>query len=285
MNDVAQNMDKFVSHWGMIPRHYPSVYPVQTIGYLPRKTQWVDRIFTTFDFSFILSGRGTYQSGGRDYGVEAPYVITQSMGERATYGPDSGSEYWEELFLIYPPEIRRKFEVSRLFHRDQLAWSVRQHSRWSELVQEVMLLSRHPQDGMADRLDRLCEQLILESVLESSVKTERSREAQAVFTIRDLVQKEVFGWPDFRVLAQEHGMSESTFRRVWKREIGPPPHQYFNTLKIRRSCRYLVETDLSVGEIATKLGYEDVLYFSRKFHHEVGMTATHYRKTHGGRNA
>jgi AraC-like DNA-binding protein len=48
-------------------------------------------------------------------------------------------------------------------------------------------------------------------------------------------------------------------------------------LKMREACRLLVETQYSVGKIALELNFEDPLYFSKKFHQDIGQTATEYR--------
>jgi AraC family transcriptional regulator of arabinose operon len=49
-------------------------------------------------------------------------------------------------------------------------------------------------------------------------------------------------------------------------------------LRIREACRMLVETDAAVGEIGNELGFEDPLYFSRKFSSMMGIPATEYRR-------
>jgi hypothetical protein len=42
--------------------------------------------------------------------------------------------------------------------------------------------------------------------------------------------------------------------------------------------RLLVETALNVGEVAAAVGFRDPLYFSRRFHEVMGVTATGYRR-------
>ena len=41
-----------------------------------------------------------------------------------------------------------------------------------------------------------------------------------------------------------------------------------------------METTLPVGEIAARVGYEDPLYFSRRFRQVAGTKATEYRASH-----
>ena len=48
-------------------------------------------------------------------------------------------------------------------------------------------------------------------------------------------------------------------------------------MKMEHACSLLDSTDLSVGAIASRLGYEDPLYFSRLFSRTVGISPRSYR--------
>jgi AraC-like DNA-binding protein len=85
---------------------------------------------------------------------------------------------------------------------------------------------------------------------------------------------------DFAELAKELGFSDSTFRRRWEEAFGVPPARYLQQLRIAEACRLLVETSLRINAIAAATGYEDELYFSRRFRIEVGHAPREYRKTY-----
>lgn len=65
---------------------------------------------------------------------------------------------------------------------------------------------------------------------------------------------------------------------VFKRERQTTMQQYHTALRMRHACTLLQTTMLSIGEISTMLGYQDMLYFSRCFHEYTGMSPTGYRK-------
>jgi AraC-like DNA-binding protein len=131
----------------------------------------------------------------------------------------------------------------------------------------------------ADRVDHACEGLILESLLcRFPARTDGA--AQAVETVRARIEAECAEGPDFDGLALEAGYSPSHLRRLWAEQVGPPPGRYAEEVRMRRARRLLAETDLPVREIATRLGYEDPLYFSRVFRKVVGLPATAYRERH-----
>ena len=80
-----------------------------------------------------------------------------------------------------------------------------------------------------------------------------------------------------RELADLVGLSPSHFSALFQAIAGCGPREYQTRLRMMK-CRQLLDTtDLSVGMIARSVGYQDPLYFSRKFRAVHGMTASEHR--------
>ena len=79
-------------------------------------------------------------------------------------------------------------------------------------------------------------------------------------------------------IATQQNLSVSRFSELFKLKTGNSPIQYFNKLKIQKSCQYLYFTDLSIKEICAKIGYEDAYYYSKAFKKLMGMPPSTYRK-------
>jgi len=77
-------------------------------------------------------------------------------------------------------------------------------------------------------------------------------------------------------------LSESHYRSLFKRQIGYAPMDYFIRLRMHKACQLLDTTRLNVKEIATLVGYDDPLYFSRVFKAVVELNPTQYRLIHKG---
>lgn len=283
MHNIIFVMDVFSSrlmHVGHLPRRFPSALPVDNIGYIPRKTEWVHRPFSTFNFSFILSGGGEYWRKGRCWPVQAPCVITQEPGLMMKYGPCGKWTEWEELFLIYNPARIPALEKIGLIRRDVPAWNIMDTGATRALLLELKRVDVEGQEsGFADRVDRLCELMLIESVL-SETREFMAPEERAIIEIRDTVKRHFLAPHDFNQLARKHGLSASTFRRRWAEVVGVPPARYAMRLRLEEACRLLVETRLKIGEIAETSGFSDPLYFSRRFRMEMGVTAAEYRQIH-----
>jgi AraC-like DNA-binding protein len=67
------------------------------------------------------------------------------------------------------------------------------------------------------------------------------------------------------------------FIQVFKQFTGRSPIQYLNNLRLERAKQWLTATDLSVSEIAERVGMT-LFYFSRLFKENSGFTPSGYRQ-------
>jgi AraC family transcriptional regulator len=79
-------------------------------------------------------------------------------------------------------------------------------------------------------------------------------------------------------LAEQAGMSEFHFNRLFKRATGVPPSQYQIKLRMDASRRVLRETKKSVITVANEVGYSNPSHFAQLFRKETGLSPTDYRR-------
>jgi len=79
-------------------------------------------------------------------------------------------------------------------------------------------------------------------------------------------------------LAEQAGMSEFHFNRLFKRATGLPPSQYQIKLRIEAARRLLRETKGSVISIANEIGYSNPSHFAQLFRKETGLSPSDYRR-------
>lgn len=277
MDRLFKHMDLLVKHWGGYTRRFPSTLPVTTTSYIDKKSAWVRRHFHVCAFSLILRGRGEFNRLGRMWPVQAPCVITQWPGEYLEYGP-AKDETWDEFYVVYEPGLMPRFHRCKLIDPARPVWPIHNVDALAAQFDELVRLSTSAQiDGVADRVDRVCERLILETWMTPSlVSSELSALQRVLADLRKNPGQEV----DFNALAARHGMSSSTFRRRWSEAVGKPPARYLQELRMREACRMLVETHRPIHEIARTVGFADELYFSRRFREELRMAPRDYRKAY-----
>ncbi len=78
-------------------------------------------------------------------------------------------------------------------------------------------------------------------------------------------------------MAEFCNLSEGYFSHYFKDKLGMAPLKYLTSLRIEKAKFLLSESDVPVSNIASSLGYHDVLYFSRIFKKAVGESPTAYR--------
>jgi len=277
MDFSLSNLDIRPIYAGEMTRQKRRVFPVRSIGLATGKREWVHRPFETINFSFIFAGGGRYLDGERSYEVEAPCVLTQWPGEKVSYGPGAPWGEWDELFVIFDEKLKPMFEAALLADRSYPIWRVEDVAGLHEAVRELANISRRPEaKGWVEELDLACERLIMVSrplappVLDPDLAN--------MAAIRGKVDASFSELESVDEIALRYGYSRSSFRRHWSRLLPVPPQRYLAEAKIRHACRLLVETRLTIGEIADQVGFADPLYFSRKFRKMMGKTASAYRQ-------
>ncbi|MEG2204573.1 MAG: AraC family transcriptional regulator [Oscillospiraceae bacterium] len=81
-------------------------------------------------------------------------------------------------------------------------------------------------------------------------------------------------------IAVQVGVSRSHLYRSFRSVYNLSPSGYLADCRVRRACRLLLESELSIGAVATSVGLEDPLYFSRMFRRIVGCSPQQYRQKH-----
>ena len=79
-------------------------------------------------------------------------------------------------------------------------------------------------------------------------------------------------------LAEEAHMNKFYLSHAFKKEYGVSPINYLISCRIREGKKLLSETDLSLSQIATVLGFSSSSYFSQSFRNAEGISPTEYRK-------
>lgn len=259
-----------------IPRRLGYHLPVARIGFLPKKRQWVDG--STKDvhcFSMIIGGSGTYVAGDKSIPIKAPCMLTpRALGE-VKYGPDDS---WRELFFFYDPVYLHELCSHGYVDPDRPVWRLGNLSRIQNVLNDLCLsMQAINVPGNADRIDQLCETLLRESIL-SHTDVDRGPEYEGMLWAKHYVGTHYLTDPDTTSLAKKVKMTEPTFRRHWARLFGSSPKQYAIELRMNEACRRLMETDMQIGEISQKIGFDDTHYFCRFFKKKIGKTPTEYRK-------
>ena len=77
-------------------------------------------------------------------------------------------------------------------------------------------------------------------------------------------------------------LSEGHFSRCFRRTFGCPPYVFVVRRRVELAARYLLQTDLSLSEIALQCGFADQAHLCRKFRQVTGESPAAWRRTQKG---
>lgn len=80
-------------------------------------------------------------------------------------------------------------------------------------------------------------------------------------------------------VAEQFGMSPRNFNRRFKEATGKTPSQYLQDARVATAKDLLQSSNLSIGDIADKVGYGDISHFTQLFRKKLSVTPREYRTT------
>lgn len=78
-------------------------------------------------------------------------------------------------------------------------------------------------------------------------------------------------------LAERAHLSQSRLSTVFKDRYGMGPIRWRDSIRLSRARHLLVSSDASVADVAARVGWQDALYFSRRFKEWYGESPRRYR--------
>lgn len=238
-------------------------------GYYP----WREKPRYSDCLAYVMSGSAVYSFGNYTFSVEKGDLIFMAYGGQYSIksSPDYAVAYAD--FMLE----RKKHEHGM----DSCVLPVADHSGLEKYAIELVKLHKKwlPQNlSMHMQLMSIiygmisCAALYGSDFYVSVGNREKITEAEKII-LREYCRS------DFNIseIVDGLGMSEVHFRRLFISVYGVTPNQYLTTVRMRAAKALLVSDEYTIGEIAEKVGYNSVYYFSRAFKRECGVTPSDFR--------
>ncbi len=96
------------------------------------------------------------------------------------------------------------------------------------------------------------------------------------------LREEIYSYPgrDWRSdkISEKLGISKAYFHRIYLAAFGMTCHRDVIESRLQKASELLRHTDLLIGEVAERCGYESDYYFMRQFRQYKGCTPSEYRE-------
>lgn len=215
---------------------------------------------------FVESGKGMYKG----WHLEAGDAFVCRRNEYHYWKPDEKNPWTYTWISVEGEEVEEI--INSLPLRDNVfKWDVAKNY---DLLSKLILIPKINQT-YSDELSTLgnfCK--IMSNILSSNQKTTT---ADCINNAILYMQNRFSSGITVSETAEAMHISRAYFRNIFYEATGMSPMAYIMRLRMDRAI-YLLEKKYSISEIASSVGYDDVLQFSRIFHKYYGMSPSAFRK-------
>ena len=239
--------------------------------------KWGPGVRDHFLIHYITGGKGTFTIGDRERELSAGDVFIVFPGMEISYQADQDDPWSYEWVGFNGSDARALLNASdfapdRLV-MEKIAYGDRLHSCLCA-VYDSYGSEFYNTVAMTGHLYGL---LALLAEKAEFVDPVRDRDAEIVRRAIAFIDSRYSYTISIEDVAHFVGVSRSTLFRMFIRYLEISPKEYLEQYRIRKASALLRTTDLTVGSIATSVGYDNGLYFSKAFRRMTGQSPTECR--------
>ena len=240
-------------------------------------------------FHYVISGSGVlFADNSKDepvtYRIRSNQGFMIFPGQRTTYTADSANP-WEYVWLefdglrVYEGLTMIGLSVNSPVYRPKT------QSFRDTVRKEMLYIVEHKDQPPLHLIGHLY--IFLDALVRSiSSYNELKDKGLRSFYIREAISyieghyQESISVED---IARQCGLNRTYFGKIFKAEIGQPPHVFLTTYRMIKATDLLLTTKLSVADIGKSIGYENQLHFSRAFKNYYGISPMLWKREHKNR--
>jgi AraC family transcriptional regulator of arabinose operon len=229
---------------------------------------------------FISEGKGIYRVNGETYHLGKGDFFVIYPGTEVFYEADR-DEPWDYLWVGFRGIKADTYLTYAGLDRTHLIGHYINADFILSCIQEMMLarsLSTYNELKRTSALLRILAALIEEYCMEHPEQAEddythRRYLEQSLAYVKEHLKETI----KVNDIAAYVGIDRSYLTNIFKRTLSLSPQEYIMHYRMNAACMLLKNTDLKVSAIASEVGYEDSLAFSKMFRKCKGVSPSEYR--------
>jgi len=242
------------------------------------------------EVELIISGRGWHEMNGCRYPLHehCVYLITPMDFHAVSTLPQESIELYHVQFgcsVLSSESMQRLTRASAggmhgIAAEPRGVQQAQIRSMFEEILEEFSVRREDSPAMLRACLERLC-LLILRQVEPGEKEPAGIQRADEHAAINEAIQYMQYNFRSpisLADIARRVHLSDNYFGELFRARLGMSLHEYLRKLRLSYACRLLVETELSVSEIAKESGFRSLSYFAEIFKAAYGAAPTVFRK-------
>ena len=232
-----------------------------------------------YQLIYIASGKAYFYFNGTREIIYAGNMILFRPGEEQHYyycGPDQTEAYWVHFTGSEVKNTLEKYGLTDEMQLIHTGTSPEYKNIFLQMIQELKLCREDYEDLLANRLQHLF--ILIHRIINSKPQGRNQHLMQEMDSAVRYFHENYNKTINIEEYAVSHHMSVSWFIHSFKEYTDSTPTQYILSLRISNAQTLLRSTDYNITEIASIVGYDNPLYFSRIFRKQNGLSPSDFRK-------
>jgi len=266
----------FLSKPGIAPYHIaldtPSLYEIDELHY-----------HDAIEIGYCYKGSGIFIIDGEIISFSAPCATLIYPGQLHKAKSTGSTSVWK--FATFCPEILipefSDFSFSKLVPKEQdnLSLNLFKNNSLFFLIREIINEIDLHEENFMNSIKGLLQSIVVKHsrlfYKQSESQSQRSN-MHRLGPIINYISQNYKNNLSVKQLSLMFNISEASLRRWFQESLNLSPLQYLHKVRITAASCLLMNTDLSVLEIAMQVGYNSQSSFQRQFTSEYGCSPTAY---------
>ena len=227
-------------------------------------------------FEYIKSGDIIIESNGVKYSAHRGDVYIFKPGTQVEYY-SNGTEKIEKIwFNMNGILLDKLFEAYSLKNNVIIAHCDVENE--FQRIHTLLQCSDTSPDIIASLAIRVHEIIIKISLANKNIDFSFDPGFSIAEKAKNFIKTRIYMKLSLALLANYFNVTDKYLIRVFKKKYGISPYSYLMNLRISEAKKLLIESELTVKDIASKLQFSESNYFSKTFRRYVGCSPVEYRK-------
>lgn len=231
-----------------------------------------------YEWHFIIAGSAVIYLNGKDYPIRAGDFFLIRPGETHGIAIRNKKQWLVQItFETKENKVEDRYLIEQWLKSCKKNPAVAIGTSWHGVFVKINQDFRS-KNNFLKMATELQFESILYQILGGETKKQSNQLHPQVEKTLKMMESNITKPLELEMIAQQVGLDKSYLIRLFKSQLRQTPMQYFMCLKMEWSATRLIQTDVSIAEIAYNCGFADPFHFSRRFKHWSGLSPNNYRK-------
>lgn len=237
-----------------------------------------------FHLHFILNGKGILHINKKIYFLEKGDIFVLPPNIISHYHADDENP-WEYIWVTFNGTNARTYlEYAGITDNNPVIRSAIPTSQYLPLVKKILGANELTYANELKRVGYLFEILakLIDAQQSANGPIERRYEYSSETYIKHALEYITNNYDHIKIndIANFIGINRSYLTNIFKKKLDISPQKYLVQYRLEKAEELIRTTNLSIKDIASHIGYQDSLNFSKMFKKTYGVSPKYYRLTH-----